>query len=51
LTARSAVGKNGVCEEGAIAHEQVDGVYPLDRVDAAMADAADRCVLRAAIVP
>jgi alcohol dehydrogenase len=31
--------------------ELVDGVYPLDRVDAAMADAADRRVLRAAIVP
>lgn len=31
--------------------ELVDGIYPLDRVDAAMADAAARRVLRAAIVP
>jgi putative phosphonate catabolism associated alcohol dehydrogenase len=32
-------------------HELVDGRYPLDRVGDAMADAADRRVLRAAIVP
>lgn len=31
--------------------ELVDGIYPLDRVDDAMADAAARRVLRAAIVP
>ena len=31
--------------------ELVDGIYPLDRVNAAMADAANRRVLRAAIVP
>lgn len=32
-------------------HELVDGKYPLDRVGDAMADAAERRVLRAAIVP
>jgi putative phosphonate catabolism associated alcohol dehydrogenase len=32
-------------------HELVDGKYSLDRVNDAMADAADRRVLRAAIVP
>jgi Zn-dependent alcohol dehydrogenase len=32
-------------------NELVDGKYPLDRVDDAMADAAARRVLRAAIVP
>jgi alcohol dehydrogenase len=32
-------------------HDLVDGIYPLDRVDEAMADAAARRVLRAAIVP
>lgn len=32
-------------------HELVDGKYPLERVDQAMADAAERRVLRAAIVP
>lgn len=32
-------------------HELVDGRYPLDRVGAAMADAAAQRVLRAAIVP
>jgi threonine dehydrogenase-like Zn-dependent dehydrogenase len=31
--------------------ELVDGIYPLERVGAAMADAAARRVLRAAIVP
>ena len=31
--------------------ELVDGIYPLDQVNAAMADAAARRVLRAAIVP
>lgn len=32
-------------------HDLVDGKYPLDRVNDAMADAAARRVLRAAIVP
>ena len=32
-------------------HDLVDGKYPLDRVGEAMADAAARRVLRAAIVP
>lgn len=32
-------------------HDLVDGRYPLDRVGTAMADAAERRVLRAAIVP
>jgi len=32
-------------------HDLVDGTYPLERVDQAMADAAERRVLRAAIVP
>ncbi len=32
-------------------HELVDGKYPLERVDDAMRDAAERRVLRAAIVP
>jgi len=32
-------------------HELVDAKYPLERVDEAMADAAERRVLRAAIVP
>jgi D-arabinose 1-dehydrogenase-like Zn-dependent alcohol dehydrogenase len=32
-------------------HELVDGKYPLDRIDDAMRDAAERRVLRAAIVP
>jgi hypothetical protein len=32
-------------------HDLVDGKYPLDRVGDAMADAAARRVLRAAIVP
>ncbi len=32
-------------------HELVDGIYPLDRVNEAMADAAERRVLRAAITP
>ena len=32
-------------------HDLVDGRYPLDRVGEAMADAAARRVLRAAIVP
>lgn len=32
-------------------HDLVDGKYPLSEIEAAMADAASRCVLRAAIVP
>jgi threonine dehydrogenase-like Zn-dependent dehydrogenase len=32
-------------------HELVDGQYPLDRVGVAMTDAAERRVLRAAILP
>lgn len=32
-------------------HDLVDGRYPLDRIDEAMADAATRRVLRAAVIP